>query len=81
EAKREILRQARWGFNLYLVSVAAFVVIAVVGATLLLRGKTTEGSVTTAAGLLSGAYCSQLAKESQDKLEHLLQGLNGLDKK
>lgn len=78
EAQREMLRQARWSFNLYFVAIAASTLIGVVGGGLLLSGKTTEGVVTTAAGLGAGTYCSQLSKDSQEKLAILLERLEVL---
>ncbi|NET31338.1 MAG: hypothetical protein F6K19_04970 [Cyanothece sp. SIO1E1] len=79
-AKQEILRQARWGFNLYFMAISATVIIGGIGGTLLLLGKTTEGTVTTAAGFASGAYCTQLAQESRSKLQQLTQYDSNPDK-
>ncbi|AFZ56587.1 TRADD-N-associated membrane domain-containing protein [Anabaena cylindrica] len=68
---QEHLRQARQTFNLSLVSSAASICISVVGAFLLISGKANEGSVTTATGLLSTTYCSQIAQKSSKTLEEL----------
>jgi hypothetical protein len=73
----ERLRQAKLNFNLYVVAVAASLGISVIGAGLLISGKASEGSVTTATGLISTTLCSQIAKESGEKLEELREDLKG----
>ncbi|WP_244837726.1 TRADD-N-associated membrane domain-containing protein [Brasilonema bromeliae] len=74
----EHLRQARQTFNLSVVAVAASLGISVIGAGLLISGKASEGSVTTATGLISTTLCSQIAKESGEKLEELREDLKAL---
>lgn len=77
-AQREILRQAQWSFNLYFVTIAASTVIGAIGGGLLLGGHTTEGALTAAAGFGSSACCVQMGKDSQEKLELLLERLENL---
>lgn len=74
----EHLRQARQIFNYYVVAVALSLGISVIGAGLLISGKASEGSVTTATGLISTTLCSQIAKESGEKLEELREDLKAL---
>jgi hypothetical protein len=76
EITLEALRQARHSFNLAQQSFQAMLVMTIVsgvaslmGAGLLLTGKVTEGSVTTAAGLVSGVSFLQFTKEASDRLE------------
>ncbi|HEY9660701.1 MAG TPA: hypothetical protein V6C65_19770 [Allocoleopsis sp.] len=76
--QREILRQAQWSFNLYFVTIAASTVIGAIGGGLLLGGHTTEGALTAAAGFGSSACCVQMGKDSQEKLELLLERLENL---
>ena len=74
----EHLRQARQTFNLFKVAVVASLGISVFGAGLLISGKAPEGSVTTATGLISTTLCSQIAKESGEKLEELREDLKAI---
>ena len=74
----ENLRQARQTFNLSVAAVAVSLGISVIGAGLLVSGKATFGSVTTATGLISITLCSQIAKESSEKLEELREDLKAL---
>ncbi|MDF5723876.1 MAG: hypothetical protein PUP91_26115 [Rhizonema sp. PD37] len=60
------------------VAVAVSLGISVIGAGLLVAGKASEGSVTTATGLISTTLCSQIAKESGEKLEELREDLRAL---
>ncbi|MBD2066192.1 hypothetical protein H6F93_01385 [Leptolyngbya sp. FACHB-671] len=78
DAIREILRQSRWSFNLYFVTIAASTAIGAVGGGLLLSGLVTEGVLTTATGVVSSACCTQISKDSQEKLEKLLERLENL---
>lgn len=70
-AKQELLRQARWEFNLHFTVLAVSLLISTTGGILLLAGKTTEGAATASAGLVSSTFCAQLGRETQEKLERL----------
>ncbi|GAB1541118.1 hypothetical protein NUACC21_37880 [Scytonema sp. NUACC21] len=74
----EHLRQARQTFNISFIALSASIGISMIGAALILTGKSTEGSVTTATGLVSTTFCSQIAKESNEKLEELTEDLEKL---
>jgi len=78
DVSHEHLRQARQTFNLSVVAVAASLGISVIGAVLLVSGKVSEGSVTTSTGLVSANLCSQMVKESSEKLEKLEEDLKAL---
>ena len=67
--------QARKTFNLFLVATVTSLGISAIGGALLISGKATEGAVTSATGLLSTTFCSQVAKESSKKLDDLLRDL------
>lgn len=71
-AQKEILRQSQWAFNIYAAAMVLSLGVGVIGGCLFITGKSTEGTVTTAAGLTSSAVCFQLGKESQEKLKMLL---------
>ena len=73
----EHLRQARQTFNVSVVAVAVSLGISVIGAGFLISGKD-QGSITTATGLISTTLCSQIAKESSEKLEELREDLKAL---
>jgi len=74
---QEILRQTRATFNLAhqsfqgaIFMTAASAIVSLVGVGLLLSGKTSEGTITTAGGLVSGVGFSQLMKDAEERLEH-----------
>ena len=75
---REHLRQAQLTFNLSFVAITASLGISVTGGVLLFSDSATEGTVTAAAGLVSTTFCTQIAKESSEKLEQLSQDLKTL---
>lgn len=66
----ERLRQARYSFNLALGMAATSALIGFAGVGLVLLGKS-EGTITTTGGLASSAYCLQLAKDTNDRLDKL----------
>jgi hypothetical protein len=73
----EILRQAHATFNLAhrsfqgaIVMTAASAIVSLVGVGLLLNGKTSEGTLATAGGLVSGAGFLQLTKDAEERLEN-----------
>ncbi len=76
--QKEILRQSQWAFNIYVGAMALSLGVSVIGCCLLLTGKSTEGTVTAAAGLTSSTVCFQLGKESQEKLKMLLTQIQDL---
>jgi CHASE2 domain-containing sensor protein len=73
---QERLRQARCSFNLALVATGVSAGVGLAGAGLLLSGKFPEGTVTAAGGLASSACCIRFAKDSNDRLDKILQELN-----
>lgn len=76
---QERLRQARYSFNLALVTTTACFFISLVGAGLLLSSKVPEGTVIAAGGLVSSIRCIQLAKDTNDRLDKILPELNDKD--
>lgn len=54
-----------------LIATGTALIISLIGVILMISGKATEGSVTSATGLLSTTLCSQIAKESSRRLENL----------
>jgi hypothetical protein len=73
---KEGLRQAKQSFDLAqqsfklaLVMTAMSALVSFVGVGLLLSGKASEGSVTTAGGLASSVAFLQLAKDASDRLD------------
>ena len=73
---QERLRQARNTSNLALVATAIATGISLMGAILLLTGKLSEGTITTAGGLASGIHCVRLSKDANDRLDKLLAELS-----
>jgi NADPH-dependent curcumin reductase CurA len=72
----EGLRQAQQSFNmarhsfmLALVMTGASAIVGFVGVGFLLSGKASEGTVTTAGGLVSSMVFIQLAKDAGDRLD------------
>ena len=64
---RQSSDQAHWSFLIAIIMSTASAVIGLGGAGLLLAGMASEGSVTTAVGLVSGVYSYQLSKEAADR--------------
>ena len=73
---QERLRQARQSFNLALIVTAISACVGLVGVGLLLSGKLSEGTVTSAGGFASSACCIRFAKDANDRLDKILQELN-----
>jgi hypothetical protein len=69
---QERLRQARYSFNIALVFTTLFASISIIGAGLLLSGKVSQGSLTTAGGAISSVGFMQLAKDANDRLDKIL---------
>ncbi|GBE95724.1 TRADD-N-associated membrane domain-containing protein [Nostoc cycadae] len=69
---QERLRQARYSFNLALITTALSAGISIVGAGLLLSGKVPEGGITAAGGIAASVRCVQLAKDTNDRLDKIL---------
>lgn len=68
---KERLRQARLSFNIVLGLTIISGIISVTGVGLLLSGKTSEGTATTAGGLASQIVSVRLLKMTQDSNERL----------
>jgi CHASE2 domain-containing sensor protein len=68
---QERIRQARYSFNLALITTGVSACIGLAGAGLLLSGKLSEGTVTAAGGVASSAYCIRFAKDSNDRLDKI----------
>lgn len=73
---KERIRQARYSFNLALVTTAVSACVGLVGAGLLISGKLSEGAVTAAGGLASSACCIRFAKDSNDRLDKISKELS-----
>jgi hypothetical protein len=72
---QERLRQARYSFNMALVSSAVCAGISFMGAAMLLFGKVAEGTVVASSGVLSSAGCIRLAKDANDRLDKIMNEL------
>jgi FtsH-binding integral membrane protein len=80
---RQSAYQAHWSFMTAMLLSTASAAIGLSGASLLLLGHASEGSVTAAVGLASGVYSHQLSKDAADRqrqanerLDHMLQELH-----
>lgn len=60
---------ARQSFLLALVMTGASAIVGFVGVGFLLTGKASEGTITTAGGLVSSMVFIQLAKDASDRLD------------
>ena len=76
---QERLRQARLSFNLALAATAISFFISLMGGGLLLSGKNPSGTVTSAVGLISSAGCLKFGKDSNDRLDKILDELEDDD--
>lgn len=64
---RQSADQAYWSFLIATVMSTASTIVGLSGASFLLLGDASEGTVTTAVGLASGMYSYQLSKEAADR--------------
>jgi Na+/phosphate symporter len=72
----ECMRQAIYGFNLAWAITASSACIGIFAATLVLNGKLPEATATAVSSLVSSACAIQLAKNSSDRLDKLLEELD-----
>ena len=82
---QEIMRQVQKSFNLAhqsfrltLVMTGASAVISLIGVGLILSDKTSEGTIATTTGLVSGTGFLQLSKEARKQLEKANQRMDQL---
>jgi hypothetical protein len=68
---QERLRQARHSFNVALVSATACGITGLVGLSLVLLGRTSEGSIIAAGSITPIAACVQLAREANNRLDRV----------
>ena len=68
---KERLRQARLSFNLALIMTAATATIGLIGISLLLQEKVSEGVIATMGGGASSICCFRLAKDANDRLDRI----------
>lgn len=80
---RQSACQAHWSFLISIVLSTAGAAIGLSGASLLMLGYASEGTVTAAVGLASGVYSHQISKEAaerqqraNERLDHMLQELH-----
>jgi hypothetical protein len=74
--QQEFLRQACWSFNLAILLTAVSSLVSIIGIVMLLSGKVTEGTVTTAGGAASyivRANCLRLAEKANARLSEILE--------
>lgn len=69
---QERLRQARYSFNTALISSAAFAVISLLGAAILLLGVELEGAVVASTGMAGSVGYMRLAKDANDRLDKIM---------
>lgn len=75
EILQELLRQVRLTATVSITAIAGSALISLIGGGLVLTGKVPEGTVTTTMGLFSSMYCTQAAKDSNEKLEKIAREL------
>ena len=71
----ECLRQSKLTFNLAFFATALSLGIGITGAILLFSGRISAGTATTATGILSTSFCTQLAKSTSERLKELSEHL------
>ena len=72
---QELLRQARYSYNLALAITAGSALMILGGVGLLYFGRLPAASITTAGGAIASISCIQLAKESKEELRQVLERL------
>lgn len=75
----ERLRQARYSFNVALIASTVSFLVSLLGAGLLVSNKASEGTIISAAGLVSSVQCLQLAKDANRRLDEIFAELNEKD--
>jgi hypothetical protein len=70
---RERLRQARNASNIAHGSAVIALGVSILGLYWGLTGKVPEGALTTTGGTTASALCCRLAKDANDRLDHLLE--------
>ncbi|MDJ0735474.1 MAG: hypothetical protein QNJ47_15680 [Nostocaceae cyanobacterium] len=73
---RELLRQARYSYNLALVVTAASALMTLGGVGLLYSNKVSEATLTTSGGVLATITSVQFAKESKEELREVMDKLS-----
>lgn len=66
---QQTFNMARTSFIIALLMTGASAIVGFVGVGYLLLGQTTEGTATTASGLVSSMVFVQLAKDASDRLD------------
>lgn len=76
QVAREVIRQAQKSFDLAYFSLRLANLMTTIsagiicfGVILFLSGKTSEGSLTAASGILTGTGCMQVSKEASRQME------------
>jgi hypothetical protein len=69
---REHIRHARWTSGIFYFAASASILVSLVGCVVLLFGNATQGTVTTAIGLVSTNLSSQFAQEASVTLDQLI---------
>jgi hypothetical protein len=67
---KELLRQAKWSFNIFLGCTAISAAIGLTGVTLVLSGKLSEGSLTAVSGAIGTTALARLARQCSDRLNN-----------
>jgi hypothetical protein len=73
---QERLRQARCSFNLAVIATGISFSITLVGAGCLIMNQASEGTVTTAVGLLASVGYIRMAKDANNRLDKILAELD-----
>ncbi|NEO31957.1 MAG: hypothetical protein F6K36_16275 [Symploca sp. SIO3C6] len=76
EIIRELLRQVRLSYNLAFAVTAASALITLSGVGLLYLDKVSEATLTTSGGVLATITSTQLAKQSKEELQGLMDELS-----
>lgn len=73
---QERFRQANLAFNLLVCATALSSLVSFTGVGLLFLGRVSEGTVTTAAGLVSNVAFAKLAKDANDRFDRAIGKMN-----
>jgi hypothetical protein len=69
---QERLRQARYSFNIALISSTAFAVISLLGTAIVLLKVEAAGAVVASTGMAGCVGCMRLAKDANDRLDKII---------
>lgn len=80
EIQREIIRQARYSYDLYAFGIVASTVLGIISGALVLTNRLPEAGATAITSVSIVTYSAQAHKDSQERLGKLMENLKEVSK-